>query len=132
MARGQIHTNINGTLGDIVRARRWVERVTADPDTGVVSVQLARGYVYRDTGRAMAHFAGGTSMALPGTAAAAVIRADILFAEARVRFHAGSFALDVRRSTSLTFDTVDVFGTYAMAQAVARDEYFCGVPDESN
>lgn len=119
--------NISGVTGRRIMARRWVTSIAANA-AGAITVQLERGWVFRDTGKTSKQFVGLVA-ALDLSSVLFVERTAILFAEARVLNKGGSHILEVRRSNSNKFVGVDSFASRNAAVQVARDEYFCEVPE---
>ena len=114
-----------GTVGKRITARRWVHSIEANA-AGAVMVRLERGYVFKDTESATKQFVGLVA-ALNGTSVLSVIRADVLYAEARILSNGGRHILEVRRVTSTSFEGVGSFMSRDAAIQVARDEYYCEV-----
>ena len=114
-----------GTVGKRITARRWVHSIEANA-AGAVTVRLDRGFVFRDSGMPVHQFAG-LVLALNGTSVLSVIRADVLYAEARILSNGGRHILEVRRVTSTSFVGVGSFASRDAAIQVARDEYYCEV-----
>ena len=114
-----------GTVGKRITARRWVHSIEANA-AGAVTVRLERGFVFRDSGMPVHQFAG-LVLALNGTSVLSVIRADVLYAEARILSNGGRHILEVRRVTSTSFVGVGSFASRDAAIQVARDEYYCEV-----
>ena len=118
-----------GTVGKRITARRWVHSIEANA-AGAVTVRLERGFVFRDSGMPTHQFVGLVA-ALNGTSVLSVIRADVLYAEARILSNGGGFKgrhiLEVRRVTSASFVGVGYFASRDAATQVARDEYYCEV-----
>ena len=114
-----------GTVGKRITARRWVHSIEANA-AGAVTVRLERGYVFKDTESATKQFVGLVA-ALNGTSVLSIIRADVLYAEARIRSNGGRHILEIRRVTSASFEGVGSFASREAAVQVARDEYYCEV-----
>ena len=118
-----------GTVGKRITARRWVNSIEANA-AGAVTVRLERGYVFKDTESATKQFVGLVA-ALNGTSVLSIIRADVLYAEARILSNGGGIRgrhiLEVRRVTSTSFEGVGSFMSQDAAIQVARDEYYCEV-----